>query len=215
MGKVLEMMRHAFFMMFLALVACGGAANDPFVSAVRNGVARLGAPSTPPPSLEEQRAAVLQDVAAAGGTDPVLIVELPRQQAVASLVAAAENQGATTWLDANGVSIVTRGGIVIATRGLGNDVMASDVSGSRAAVASKSAGSDSYARTQRYLNGEGQLTSLNLRCSARRTSARLEETCTTPQTTITNWYQTKSGNTVASKQWLGPDLGYALLQRLR
>ena len=207
------MKRYALMLLCLMLVACGGAANDPLVSVVRNSVSRLSAPTAPPPSIEAQRAAVLQDIKAAGGNDPVLVVELTKQKAVASLVVAAENQGATTWLDATGVSVVTRDGIVIATRGLGNDLMASEVSGSLTAVQSGSSGG--YARTQRYLNGEGQLITLNLRCSARRAGTRVEELCETPETTIQNWYQVSAGRVTQSKQWIGPVIGYALLSRVR
>ncbi len=207
------MKRYALLSLCLVVVACGDAVNDPLVSAVRNSVSRLSAPTAPPASLEDQRAAVLKDIAATGGQDPVLVVELPKQQAVASLVAAAQNQGATTWLDATGVSLVTRDGIVLATRGLGNDLMASDISGSLAAT--QSASSDSYTRVQRYLNGEGQLITLNLRCSARRAGTRVEELCEAPETTIQNWYQISAGRVTGSKQWIGPDIGYALLNRVR
>ena len=80
----------------LILASCGTAADGPVVRAVQSSAQKLLKPEAEKPSLAGRKATVLRDVERAGGTDPVLLVELPDLDAVASLVIAAKNGTAIT-----------------------------------------------------------------------------------------------------------------------
>ncbi|MFK7877371.1 MAG: YjbF family lipoprotein [Paracoccaceae bacterium] len=193
------------------LSACGAAQNDPILSTIQGTAQRLVSPPAPKPSLEAQRAAVLRDIAAAQNSDPILLIELPKQEAVASLVNAGENRGAITWIDPSGVSVVTRGGIVISTRGLGNDLMAADVSGTQRAL---QGGVKTYKRLHRYLDGEAQLDRSVFACTADKAGATMTETCAGVPGRFTNTYHFRHGVLSQSKQWLGPNIGFARIEYL-
>ncbi len=192
--------------------SCGTASQTPVVSALRSGVQTLVNPPAPKPALAERRAAILRDVAQAGGTAPVLLVTLPTLDAVASLVPAAENQDVMTWIDPSGVSVATRDGLVISTRGLGHDLMASDVSGTQAALAG---GPARFDRVHRYLNGENQLLRQTFTCRTETENAGVIERCSDGVTAFENRFELQSGHIKRSTQWLGPDIGFATLERLR
>lgn len=195
-----------------ALAACGTAGTNPLYEAARQTVQGIGQGQKPAPTLEQQRAAVLSAAAKSQSDAPLLLVELPRSNAVATLVIAAQNGDATTWFDPTGKSITTRGGVVIATRGLGFDLMASDVSGRLAAM---KGGPATYRLEQKYLNGEYQLFSIGFDCTATRRGGQMTESCKTASGTIENTFTLRNGAAVAARQWLGGDLGYANLRRVR
>lgn len=194
------------------MASCGTAANGPVVRAVKSGAQKLVNPEAEKPSFADRKAAVLRDVEASGGTNPVLLVELPDLDAVASLVIAARNGAAITWIDPSGVSLVTQHGIVIATRGLGHDLMAADVSGTSAAL---SGGPITYGRVHRYLDGEGQLGRQEFQCAAQKHDTGVAETCRGGLTVFNNSFILKAGQVVRSDQWLGPEIGVARLTSLR
>ncbi|THH35103.1 hypothetical protein E4Z66_14850 [Aliishimia ponticola] len=194
----------------LVLSACGTASDSAFLR-----IANTLKQSTMPgqqPSLEAQRAAVIQTVRNAGQSDPVLMIELPANNAVASTIIGGRNGGAVTWLDATGVSVTTRNGVVIATRGLGYDLMASDMRGTISALSGRTA---SYGRLHRYLDAEGVLNSVTFSCQPSRNGATLTERCTSGRDSFVNTYQLNGSTVVRSRQWIGPVVGYADLVRLQ
>ena len=198
-------------LMALLVSACGTASDNPAQSAAR-AVLAAGPLGGDRPSLEALQAAILQAVQQSGSTEPVLLVALPKRKAIASLVVAGVNDGAVTWLDNTGVSVVTRRGVVISTRGLGTDVMASDVSGTLGALRR---GGSGYVRLQRVLDGEGHLHDRPLTCEAPRKGAQVIETCRGLAGTVTNSYEMRGGEVSKSRQWLGADIGYAEIARLQ
>ena len=212
MGAVLALRFIVCGLGLLILASCGTAADGPVVHAVQSSAQKLLKPEAEKPSLAGRKAAVLRDVERAGGTDPVLLVELPDLDAVASLVIAAKNGTAITWIDPSGVSVVTQHGIVIATRGLGHDLMAADVSGTFSAL---SGGPNTYQRVHRYLDGEGQLGRQEFQCEAEKTDTGVAETCRGGLTVFDNSFILKAGQVVRSDQWLGPEIGIARLTNLR
>lgn len=195
----------------LLLSACGTESQSPILNLAR---ATLDAnrQDTVKPDIAAQQTAIRQAVLASGTSDPVLMVALPKRNAVATLVLAARNGQAVTWLDSTGVSVVTRRGIVIATRGLGSDVMSSDVSGTLQAL---DRGGTGYVRTQRFLDGEGHLQERALTCDAARAGPRVTETCQGGGATVTNRFELRGSAVVQSWQWLGAGVGFAEITRLQ
>ena len=104
------------------------------------------------------------------------------------------------------VGLQTRRGIVIATRGLGLDLLSADTRGLEAAM---DGGSPSYTRALRIMTGEGSTLDLQFYCTLIRTAPDgFREICEVGPYRITNQYQTDAAGLVTfSRQWLGPDRG--------
>lgn len=137
-----------------------------------------------------------------------LHMTLPDQNWSATFIPVTRRDGAVTWqtgsTDAPRATLTIRNGVVIATRGLGDDLMASDTADlTRAKSGAKSATGQ---RTNRYLRGNGDLQSTIFICDYSRTTEQFIERCTGARTSITNTYGTSQ-----SRQWLGPTLGYVEL----
>ena len=193
------------------LAACGSESDAPVLNAVRAAL-EAKRQSGAQPDLDAQQAEIVRIVRGSGHSGPVLMVALPKGNVAASLIVDARNGDVVTWRDATGVSVVTRRGVVISPRGVGHDVMASDVSGTLAAL---DHGGGGYQRLQRFLDGEGHLRDHPTTCDATRAGAVVTETCRGNGASVTNTYELRNGTVVRSRQWLGEDVGYAETTRLR
>lgn len=202
-------MRALAALALAGLVAgCGLAPESPLTDLVRGAAKDLGL-GRGAADMDAQRAALI--ARAQTSSEPVLMVELSDRQWVATLGIVGRNDAAVTWLDGSGVSLVTRRGVVIATRGLGADLMSADMGGTLGAIAG---GAARYPRMHRYLSGEGAPVELFFRCTPTQSGARVTETCRAGQTQFTNTYDLRDGAVIQSRQWLGPDIGYGVLTRL-
>ena len=212
MGAVLALKPWIWLFAVVTLGSCGTAADGPIVRAVLSGAKSLAGPPDVTLSMAERKAAVLRDVETAGGKTPVLLVEIPDLDAVASLLIAARNGEDITWIDPAGVSVVTRNGVVISTRGLGHDLMIADVTGASRAL---SGGPKTYHRVHRYLDGEGQLQRRTFNCTLTKTKDVTREECTDTATRFRNEFANDGTPLMTSTQWIGPQIGVAHLTRLR
>ncbi|MEP4196547.1 MAG: YjbF family lipoprotein [Aliishimia sp.] len=196
----------------LILTGCGSRAQDPLVQSVRAAVQNVGQTPAAPTPVAQQRLAIIQAIRDAGAEDPILLVALPERSAVATLGVGGDNLGVITWIDAGGVSVALKNGVIVSTRGLGHDLIVSDVSGSVAALKMKRS---SHTREQRYLNGEGQLHGIELSCAAELEAKKVTETCHSETRRVVNTYELKHNRVIRSRQWLGPELGYAEIEQLQ
>lgn len=80
-------------------------------------------PEVPPPD----RAQVIAE-ALAKTTGPVILIEIPRSAQIAAAVPVGRNGDHVTWGTADRRSLTTHHGVITATRGLGQDLMSSDIS---------------------------------------------------------------------------------------
>ena len=142
-----------------------------------------------------------------------LRVDIPSTGAAAILLPAATNAGVSTWRTADGVTVSLTDGIVVATRGLGHDLMTADVRGTGAAMQGTTA--QDYARRMRYLNSDAKDVFLSFTCSMRQGSSGgngqrlLQETCHSDTASFTNNYWFDSTDRVQrSRQWISPEVGY-------
>lgn len=212
MGKVLAMKPGIGLLLLCGFLAACGSAADNSIWGLAKGAAKSVGKSAEPVPLEKQRADLIAQAAAIPGTAPILMVELPQRGAVATMVVAGTNAGDTTWFDATGVAVITRNGVARATRGLATDLMSSDVSGTLRALRG---GASRYSRFHRYLDGAGQAQDITFSCEMTRDGGAFSETCRVPEGRFTNTYELRGGVVVRSRQWLGRDIGYARLTRLR
>ena len=145
----------------------------------------------------------------------LLTVGIPAREAEATLVLVARNQGVETWQTVDNVTVSTQNGIIVATRGLGFDVMGSDVSRTLAALAGRQGGS--YKVHRRYLSADNHDVAISASCTMGRTAAGLYvEDCTAAGNAFRNEYALDaSGRVARSKQWIGPEVGYLVTSHAR
>lgn len=172
---------------------------------------------------------VAADIAKAlAATDaPLILLTVPKRKQVTVMQELEENRGYDTYGTADRRSIVLRGGMLTGTRGLGHDVMSSDVAAVRALVSGRRAGA--ARRVMRYLDGEDLTVARVWQCevrvgdSSRATLAQrqadvteVSETCTGDGPGFTNTYQVgDKGRILTSRQWHSPPVGYLSIRTLR
>lgn len=150
-----------------------------------------------------------------------LRVSLPSRATTATLAPVARRDNVTVWQTLDGITLSLRGGLLIATRGLGNDLMSSDVTDNLAMLAGHT-GNEYYPQIRSYLDGEdrtvfrasqcrrsGQQQVQTLVDGERRMLTQIEETCLSPNQRVTNSYWVdQSGVVLKSRQWVGPKNEY-------
>lgn len=160
-------------------------------------------------------------------TKPLLLAEIATKKASFTLSQRAQNGPVITWGSQDGVSLAFEGGVLVATRGLGDDLMSSDITNTLRMLSGQM-GNEFYTRFQTFLDGEYQSRFRSFQC--RRTESeheviqifeknhattRIEETCYSPGFEITNIYWRGSDGLVwKSKQWVSPSIKYLAAERL-
>lgn len=140
-------------------------------------------------------------------TNQLLTVKIPAREAEAFLILIAVNQGVETWQTADDVSISMRNGVVVGTRGLGFDVIASDVSQTLAALAGRQTGA--YPVRRSYLTPDNHIERVTATCTMAPPDAQglWVESCQSPQGDYLSTYKLDgSGRVTASSQWVGPQV---------
>lgn len=209
----------------VALAGCSTAPDRPVttVSISKLIFNRGGAPESPDPQK------ISDDIAKAlSATDaPLILLNLPQRNVVTVMQNLEQNRGYHTYGTADRRSITLRGGMVTATRGLGNDIMSSDSDAILALVSARQGGSAS--RVMRYLDGEELTLSEISTCTIRIGGAghvqlgkintpatTVTEDCQSDRGAFTNIYQVApDGRIVQSRQWHSPLNEYLFIQTLR
>lgn len=143
--------------------------------------------------------------------------------------AAAGDEGGRllVWRTENDVSLTTRDGVLIATRGLGNDMISATSAATRAALRAHGAGQG--AKRQVYSALDNKAVTLNFVCDIadlggetiviverRHSTKHLRETCTVDGGTVVNdyWIDSSGATVWRSRQWAGPYIGYIQFNKL-
>lgn len=219
MGKVLAMRRTVCAALCALLVGCG---NDRewtiFDNLLESGLPVGGggeAQGMPDPrALAKAGMAQIQE--------PLMIAVLEDREAVALMVPFGENRGVRTWTTIERQTVALSSGRVVATRGLGNDLMSAE---------GPKGTSGRYTRVLRTINSANEPVEVRLTCQATAEGARetvslmsgqdvtlrrVTENCTGAEAPVQNlfWFAS-DGSVRQSRQWVGPDAGYLVLQVLR
>lgn len=205
----------------LALTACGPLKQDNVARGFLDVVTGVfvSPPATPAPT-----APVLTRAQADANPGGFLVMNAYGGSLVAALAAGGSNGNRITWISAEGLSVTTQNGLMVATRGFPRDLMAADVSGvMRALVASGGAAT----RRQEVLSDTDQIETVTYACNVtskgRETigilgrqigTERFEEACASDRLAFTNQYWIDdSGTMVRSLQAIAPESGYIQLDR--
>ncbi|MDT8325905.1 MAG: YjbF family lipoprotein [Roseovarius sp.] len=184
-------------------------------------------PSRTAPQDPQQVAASAQ--AALASTNAPLVLVSISERNVSSVMQQIETNGAyRTYGTGDRRSITFKGGMMTASRGLGEDLMSSDVDGVLALVSARKAGR--VQRVHRYLDGENTITALEATCevtpgamgqvsvdTGQRATQNVTETCRAVHTEFQNTYMVDrgTGHILQSRQWHSPMNGYISVQTLR
>lgn len=224
MGNVLAMnIRTAFaFAGLLALIGCGSENNQRgevgalTKAAIKNAVAkRSGSPAAP----QLTRAAI------DASPVPLVHARILSRGAEATLAPVAVNGGDETWMSGDPITLTLRGGLLIATRGLGEDMM----SASAPDAATVTRGTGQTSRSFFHLDGENHTVRQNFACFLSGNGQQqvvvfertyetryITETCSGNNAGFTNEYWVDSaGNILKSRQWVSPSVGKLELQRVK
>ncbi|WP_208350697.1 YjbF family lipoprotein [Pseudaestuariivita rosea] len=149
------------------------------------------------------------------------VAHLEERQAWGTLALLGQNRDVLTYLTEDAISISLRRGVLVATRGLGDDVLVANPNPTLRALNNR--GQSTYTRRVTFLDGTSQRVTVQLNCTMRRVgqeritiaqttrgSDRYSETCAAENRTIQNTFWTANGNTVLLKtrQWVSEDVGY-------
>lgn len=158
---------------------------------------------------------------------PAMIASAEDRGGAGALALSARNGQVTTWLSADNTTLSFREGLLVATRGLGGDLMSADIAGPLALI--RQGGSGLAVRIHRYLDGEDQTRILSFVCDVssrgmrtiavgdQRSGTRLmQERCVGADTEFQNlyWILPATGEIVQSRQWAGPRTGYLALRKI-
>ena len=215
----------------LGLAACSGVIGgaddaDDGRSALRTvGTALIGAVASPPrpapPDPDVVRAQLTPEVVAAL-PGPTLLVVLERVGAISLPGQVARNGDVATFETEDAITLSLRQGLLVATRGLGFDLMSADVDEPLAAILSRADGATAT-RSQTYLDAENRAVRRSFACGYRtaRSGAagpgivRVHETCRGRGLAFENRYDLRGTRIVASRQWIGPFHGHLEIEQVR
>ncbi|MET4130137.1 YjbF family lipoprotein [Roseovarius sp. MBR-6] len=145
--------------------------------------------------------------------DERLDVVIPAREARARLGPVARTGDVTVWQTLDGITLAMRQGVLVATRGLGDDLMSAEVDGVLALLRG-AAGEGPVPHIRSRLDGEDRTEFRSYQC--KRDAGvpdaglrRVEVLCISPQDRFTNTYWLNSaGAVIRSRQWISPALGH-------
>ena len=162
-------------------------------------------------------------------TRPLLEVVAAKREQTAYLIPEAYRDGnVTVWRTGGNSQLVLRDGVLIGTKGLGNDLASADASPALAAVRSR--GSSSGQRVMYIRNDVNGVDRMSLSCEVRNMGAEtleiversfptvhLREDCSNETGQITNhyWVDRRDSTVWKSRQWGGPKVGYLDMRLLK
>ncbi|MDA5095378.1 YjbF family lipoprotein [Aliiroseovarius sp. KMU-50] len=182
--------------------------------------------SQPSTAKADPNAAVKAALAATPG--PINLVIRESNAAVLAMTPIETNAGGVTWMGAGGQSTTLKSGVIVATRGVGDDLMAADAGSARNAIVARRPAS--YDRVYDHLTGVGHTSKLTTKCTlSTNKSERLvigeinsaavvmKEDCAHPNgIKFENLYWVaSSGRILKSRQWISQGVGYLIVQPLR
>lgn len=213
-------MKPVFALSLLALLAaCGNNSDESDISPVtvmQQTAGQIlaerraaGQPKAPPRSPEEMAAEALRV-----NPGPLILANL--ESAGRSQVMAMTGQNGTmrTYMTPNEQALILRGGMLIGTRGLGNDMSVTEPATESLIRGGRSGNAQ---RVIRYYSGDGLERPLTFDCSvgAGPNPGVMVEACTGLGISFQNNFMVQGGQITVSRQWAGPGLGYITIQTLR
>lgn len=168
--------------------------------------------SAPTPSAEQIKAVLTPEVRAQFGNRPFIVTTMDEPPVSAGLFLVSDRQGKKIYQTVDNISLTLDGGIVVATRGFGFDLMDADVRQIHALIRN---GGGRASRVHRYLDGANHTVLRAFDCVVEVQGTSVVEKCYGYDTEFENTYRTnQAGAIIASRQWLGPERGFISIEDL-
>ena len=161
---------------------------------------------------------------------PLILIELLNGDQIATLSAFPGNTLNEVWLSADGRTVTTQNGMLIATRGMSYDLMGADVGAARSLLEKTITGKIelNYFRAYKYLAADNQEKIIEVSCVFSKESQetifvfekpyktlRVSENCESGSLQFKNTYWVeKNGMIRKSQQWHGQNIGLILIERV-
>lgn len=125
-----------------------------------------------------------------------------------------QNRDLRTYMTPAEEALILRNGILIGTRGMGHDLSVAETE-TEGPIRAGAAGHGT--RVMRYFAGDGFERPLQFTCTVepKPQLGGSVERCEGHGTNFQNSYIVQGGQIAASRQWIGPNLGYVTIQALR
>ncbi|MCT4334381.1 YjbF family lipoprotein [Paracoccus sp. YLB-12] len=125
-----------------------------------------------------------------------------------------QNGAMRTYMTPAEEALILRDGMLVGTRGLGNDLSVAEP-GTESLIRAGAAGTGT--RIMRYFAGDGVERPLQFTCTVGAGPAPgvTVETCEGHGARFQNSYMVQGGQIAVSRQWIGPVLGFVTIQTLR
>lgn len=144
---------------------------------------------------------------------PLILAGLEGMGTTQVLALVGENAGMRTYMTENSQALILRSGMLVGTRGLGNDLSVAEP-GTEALIRNRRAGN--ARRIMRLYTGDGLETPFGFDCSVTPEGPNMVEDCRAGSLAFQNRYLvTAGGNIPVSRQWISPSLGYVTIQTIR
>lgn len=206
--------------LFVVMAACGPLYESNLGSKLAEaGQQMTGIGADPKPAVP----VIAPEVANAAPGD-VLLVKIIARDAVAPMTKVGQNGDAVTWISPGKVTMTFEDGILVATRGLGDDLMGADPVGVRAAL---DAGGGTATRRQSFLSSEDQIFTREMTCtiarqgpetvqtiSGPRDAVKFFEDCKGPLLEFRNTYWMAGGGILRSRQAVSAGEGFIQVDQL-
>ena len=185
--------------------------------------ARIASSGVTLATLDHSSTALLRQALEKDG-QPILLVSVKRLKFIGLMAPYGENGNVRTWATEQYVSVSTRDGILVASRGFGPDLM----SASAPSLAQIAAGRGTFHRRYYYLDGADQTQFYDYDCSLAKRggetitilgkpymASRITESCSGPAGSFTNDYLFDASQKLRqSSQFLVPGVDDLILQRV-
>ncbi|KGJ10558.1 YjbF family lipoprotein (plasmid) [Paracoccus versutus] len=207
-------------LLIAGLAACGnddtGREANPLLIAAKTAGGTLAgmrggaAQEAPAPRTPEQMAAEALRVNPA----PLILVGFESLGRTQVMAMTGQNGAMRTYMAPSKEALILRDGMVIGTRGLGNDL---SVAEPQTEALIRAGRSGSALRVMRYYSGDGLERPLSFDCTTGPGPAAgvILESCEGHGARFQNSFMPQGGHLPVSRQWLGPRLGYITIQTLR
>ncbi|MFG6637684.1 YjbF family lipoprotein [Sulfitobacter sp. 1A12126] len=190
------------------LIACGsGQSQQSILGPIGQALLGFTQPASKPSSMADIRRQVTPEVRQQFRHTSLMIAQLEQNERASILVRKGVNRDVETYFTPDNISLSLKEGVLVGTRGLGFDLMSGDV----AEVLAGLRHGGQAVRVHRYLDGEDQIVIKSYICNYSG-NAQITENCYGKDHSFKNSYKMSGGKVVASRQWIGPDLGYIRLE---
>lgn len=208
----------------MLLAACGNQAADgpSLFGTTRQAVEQLarGIPGRgkDQPAVAQRDPAEMAAAALRVNPSPLVIASVESMGTTQVLAMVGDNAGMRTYMTEGQQALILRRGMLVGTRGLGNDLSVAEAPQAEALIRARGAGTAK--RIMRIYTGDGLETPLSLDCAVSPGSGEggtnVIEDCRAGSLEVRNSYLvTAGGDITASRQWVTPALGYVTIQTLR